>query len=133
MNAQSKPPLNRLLVIAADAGFRDASAAIAERLGYELYSTGYPEDFGTIVADLAPSVIVLDIDLFGSLREEALGRLARIQPPPAVLLLAAADRHDGITVRDLAASYGLKVPDVFLQPVDLHRLETTLQSLRSTG
>ena len=130
MNAEIELAKDRLLVVASDAEFRDAAAAIAERLGYELYSTGYSADFRKIVLDLAPTVVILDIDLLNTQRTGALAFLARLDFRPSILLLSGADSQSSVSLQELVQSLGLDDVEILDQPVDLGKLNETMQSLR---
>ena len=130
MNAKLEPATDRLLVVASDAEFRDAAAAIAENLGYELYSTGYSADFRKIVLDLAPTVVILDVDLLNTQRTGALAFLARLDLRPSILLLSGADSQSSVSLQELVQSLGLEAVEILHQPVDLEKLHETMQTLR---
>ena len=130
VNARVESVADRLLVVASDAEFRDAAATIAESLGYELYSTGYSADFRKIVLDLLPTVVILDVDLFNRQRTGALAFLARLDFRPRILLLSSADSHGGVSLRELVESLSLDVVEILSHPVDLDKLQGTMQSLR---
>ena len=130
MNAHIEPVADRLLVVASDAEFRDAAANIAEGLGYELYSTGYSADFRKIVVDLSPTVVILDVDLLNRQRTGALAFLARLESRPRVLLLTSAEADKGVSLQQLVESLSLDVVEILNHPVDLDKLQGTMQSLR---
>ena len=130
MNAQVEPATNRLLVVASDAEFRDAAAGIAERLGYELYSTGYSADFRKIVLNLVPTVVILDVDLLNRQRTGALAFLARLDSRPRVLLLSSPESQGDVSLKELVKSLSLDVVEILSHPVDLDKLDRTMQSLR---
>ena len=130
MNARVEPVTDRLLVVASDAEFRDATAAIAEELGYELYSTGYSADFRRIVLELAPTVVILDVDLLNSQRAGALAFLARLESRPTILLLSSADSQSSVSLHELVESLGLGGAEILNHPVDLGKLHETMQSVR---
>lgn len=130
MNAHVESVADRLLVVALDAEFRDAAANIAEKLGYELYSTGYSADFRKIVLDLAPTVVILDVDLLNRQRTGALAFLARLESRPRVLLLTSAESDSGVSLQQLVESLNLDVVEILSHPVDMDKLQGTMQSLR---
>ena len=133
MNARVEPARDRLLVVAADAEFRDAAAAIAERLGYELYSTGYSADFRKIVLDLAPTVVILDVELLNTQRTGALAFLARLDFQPNILLLSGTDAQGSVSLNEIVQSLDLRGVEILDHPVDLDRLDETMQSLRAAA
>ena len=53
------------MIVEADAEVRDACAAAAERMGCSVYSTAYIDDFEVVMQQLAPTVIVLDLNMLG--------------------------------------------------------------------
>lgn len=130
MSARVEPIADRLLVVAADAEFRDAAANIAESLGYELYSTGYAADFRKIVLDLAPTVVILDVDLLNRQRTGALAFLARLESRPRILLLSSGDSQNDVSLDELVESLSLNAVEILNLPVDLEKLDGTMRSLR---
>ena len=130
MNAHIEALTDRLLVVASDAEFRDAAAKIAEDLGYELYSTGYSADFRKIVLDLAPTVVILDVDLLNRQRTGALAFLARLESRPSVLLLTGDESDSGVSLQQVVESLNLDVLEILNHPVDMDKLQGTMQSLR---
>lgn len=130
MNARVEPVTGRLLVVAADAEFRDAAAQIAETLDYELYSTGYSADFRKIVLNLIPTVVILDVDLFSGQRTGALAFLARLEFRPRILLLSSIASNGDVSLQQLVESLSLDVVEILDHPVDMDKLRGTMQSLR---
>lgn len=130
-NAQVDTVSDRLLVVAAAAEFRDAAANIAESLGYELYSTGYSADFRKIVLDLIPTVVILDVDLLNMQRTGVLAFLARLEFRPRILLLSSIESNGDVSLQQLVESLSLDVVEILDHPVDLEKLQGTMQSLRA--
>ncbi|MEM1173668.1 MAG: response regulator [Pseudomonadota bacterium] len=123
---------SRILIVEADAAVRDACAAAAERLGCSVYSTAYIDDFEVVMAQLLPTVIVLDLNMLGRGGADLLNHLVDTDSDARVLLLAAPSERVVDAARTLAASIGLDTIRILRKPGNRLDLETQVQTKITT-
>jgi DNA-binding NarL/FixJ family response regulator len=91
--------VTRVLVVDDHPLFRDGLTALLRSVPATevVASAADGETACRLAAELAPDVVVMDLNMPGLPGLEAIRRLARIDPPPAVLVLTMVDDDDSVT------------------------------------
>ena len=91
--------MTRVLVVDDHPIFRDGLAALLRSVP-DTEVVGLAADGEAacrLAAELAPDVVVMDLNMPGLPGLEAIRRLTRLDPPPAVLVLTMVDDDDSVT------------------------------------
>jgi DNA-binding NarL/FixJ family response regulator len=91
--------MTRVLVVDDHPLFRDGLAALLRSVA-DIEVAGLAADGETgcrLAVDLAPDVVVMDLNMPGLPGLEAIRRLSRLDPAPAVLVLTMVDDDDSVT------------------------------------
>ncbi len=115
------------MIVEADAEVRDACAAAAERMGCSVYSTAYIDDFEVVMQQLAPTVIVLDLNMLGRGGADLLNHLVDTGSRARVLLLSGSSARVAGAATTLATSLGLDTVTVMRKPDNRLDLERRIQ------
>jgi DNA-binding NarL/FixJ family response regulator len=84
-----------VLIVDDHAGFRLAARALLERQGFEVVGEASDGASGIrAAAELAPDVVLLDVQLPDLDGFDVAARLARLKPAPAVLLTSTRDSSE---------------------------------------
>lgn len=122
---------NRLLIVDDEVAIRDFFATVAEKLGFEVYATDNVDAFRDIVLEVAPTVIVLDLNMPSHDGIELMRILAEEKSSAKILLISGQDFRVLRAVERLGLSQGLQMAGTIQKPVMLTHLQETLTELMS--
>ncbi|MDX1509247.1 MAG: EAL domain-containing response regulator [Woeseiaceae bacterium] len=123
--------MDHLLVVDDEAGIRDLVCTVAKGLGYEVHSAGNAEEFVSILRQVEPNVIILDLNMPGSDGVELLRYLASEGSDARVLVISGEDQRVLNAAERLGASQGLNMAGVMQKPIMLSSLEELLVAAKS--
>jgi putative two-component system response regulator len=113
---------DRVLVVDAEPGVREAIESHLTHRGYEVVTAGFGEEALGILARQKISCMLADARLFGTGNGELLSRSLERDPNLAVLVISSrADVNDAVQYLQYGAS------DYLTKPLDLAQLEAALQ------
>jgi putative two-component system response regulator len=113
---------DRVLVVDAEPGVRDAIESHLTHRGFEVLTAGFGEEALGILARQKISCMLADARLFGTGNGELLSRSLERDPNLAILVLSArADVRDAVQYLQYGAF------DYLAKPLDLPQLEAALQ------
>jgi EAL domain-containing protein (putative c-di-GMP-specific phosphodiesterase class I) len=106
---------------------------VGEDLGFEVRVINDPEKFGATFAELAPTVLLLDLHMPGRDGIELLREISsrKRKPEPKVLIASGLDSRVLTSAAELGSSLGLDIAGSFCKPIALDELEVLLTRLRS--
>lgn len=118
---------DRVLIVEADASVRDSCVSAVESLNLPVYSTAYIDDFEIVLAQLKPTLIVLDLNMLSRGGSDLLDFLVDSQSTTSVLLLSGSDQRVESAAKVLAVSVGLANVAVMKRPTDNLQLQCRLK------
>jgi EAL domain-containing protein (putative c-di-GMP-specific phosphodiesterase class I) len=106
---------------------------VGEDLGFEVRVINDPEKFGATFAELAPTVLLLDLHMPGRDGIELLRELSSFKrkPETKVLIASGLDSRVLTSAAELGSSLGLDIAGSFCKPIALDELEVLLTRLKS--
>ena len=117
---------NRLLIVDDEASVRDFFSTVAEKLGFEVYATGNVDAFQNIVLEVAPTAIILDLNMPSHDGIELLRILAEEESSAQILLISGENGRILSAAERLGTSQGLQIAGTIQKPVMLRHLEDML-------
>ena len=120
--------VNRLLIVEDEPEVADFIAAVAQRLGFSIASTGGAE-FLQLVDTFRPTLIMLDLNLPETDGVELLRKLVARGCKANVLLTSGVDERVLSAARDLGASRGLAMCGILTKPMLPGDLQTKLAAV----
>jgi len=121
---------NRLLVVDDQEDILDFVAQVAEGVGYEVATAVNAEEFRARLAQVVPTMIVLDLQMPGTDGIELLRYLGRQSIEAPVLISSGMDARVLTSAEQFARSVGLDVAGVLQKPIMLADLEALLERYR---
>jgi EAL domain-containing protein (putative c-di-GMP-specific phosphodiesterase class I) len=100
-------------------------------LGFETRVLAEPNQFGEVVLEFSPTVILLDLQMPGRDGIELLRELSTLDRHPKVLIASGLDSRVLTTASELGISMGVDVAGAFCKPIALDELEVLLVRLKS--
>jgi EAL domain-containing protein (putative c-di-GMP-specific phosphodiesterase class I) len=120
--------VNRLLIVEDEPEVADFIAAVAQRLGFSIASTGGAE-FLQLVDSFRPTLIMLDLNLPETDGVELLRKLVDRGCKANVLLTSGVDERVLSAAHDLGASRGLAMCGILAKPMLPGDLQTKLAAV----
>jgi DNA-binding NtrC family response regulator len=117
------PGRTRILIIDDDDGVRDVLAEFLTTRGYDVAEAARTSAGTAAIADRAPDVILLDIDMPGLSGADALPTIRAMAPRAAVIMISGTN-DQAVAKRTLA--FGAF--DYLVKPIDLEYLTQSLDS-----
>jgi len=118
---------NRLLIIDDEPEICDLFSAVAERLGFDVCTTGDANEFIRLNREFDPTVIILDLQMPQADGVELLRRLADDKCSAGILVVSGADNRVLGSAEQLGANRGLEMLGAMQKPVQLQDLRSKLR------
>lgn len=122
------PHERRLLIIDDDPTVCDAVQTIGRRAGFQVRATAHADEFFCLVANWAPTHVVLDLIMPEVDGIEILQRLARRKCPARVIVTSGLGPRVAEAARTVGKEKGLAVVGVLPKPFSSKRLRALLHS-----
>lgn len=113
-----------------DTSILNVVGAIAERAGYEVYTTTEPRDLIGRIPELEPCAVVLDLQMPGMDGIEVLRELAELSASARIVLLSGMDERTLASAEGYAHARGLSVAATMQKPFVPEELQGQLESMR---
>ena len=123
---------NRLLVIDDEATMCDFIGRAASGVGYEVRTTGDPDQFRTLLREFKPGMLIMDLNMPKIDGIELLELLGDNGYQGAVLVISGADPRVLAAADKSGALHGLNMLGALQKPVSLSQLQDALQTVRAT-
>jgi DNA-binding response OmpR family regulator len=104
---------------------------VGEDLGFETKILADPGQFGQMVLEFSPTVLLLDLQMPGRDGIELMRELSTLDRRPKVLIASGLDSRVLTTASELGISMGIDVAGAFCKPIALDELEVLLIRLKS--
>src|SRR5215470_5044346 len=104
---------------------------VGEDLGFETRVVTDPGQFGQVMLEFSPTVLLLDLQMPGRDGIELLRELSTLDRHPKVLIASGLDSRVLTTASELGISMGVEVAGAFCKPIALDELEVLLVRLKS--
>ena len=122
---------NRLLIIDDEPEICNLFSAVAERLGFDVRTTGEADKFVRLNQDFDPAVVILDLHMPQADGIELLRRLADDKCRAWILVVSGADTRVLGSAERLGANRGLNMLGAMQKPVQLQELRGKLADTKT--